>query len=196
MQRPFAFATLMLAGLLFQDACSTPPITIGLSDVAIGLAIAVNSAGKVIFPASPLDFQNPVPGTRVASVTVRGEARLKKRANVSFNVYATGTDPGELGCNPFPSGEFYLCDPDTNGIEKVSQEAIPFEGNAGPVPFELCGTMLAEGIHAKSLHLGASIEGGTAGNVLILGEDARHRATQYWEIAKCVQKAGGPKARP
>ncbi len=181
MQGRFAFAKVMLAGLLFLAACTTPPITIGLADLTIDLSIAVNSAEKVIFPANPIKFENPVPETSVASVTVRGEAWLKKEANVSFNVYATDTDPGKLGCDPFPSREFYLCDPDTNGIEQVSQDAIAFESNAGPVSFELRGTMLANGLNAKSLYLGASIEGGTAGNVLYL---KKMRATVQLNIGK------------
>ena len=168
MKRLVAFAALMLAGLLFLAACTTPPITIPLSDVSIDLSIAADSAGKVIFPENPLEFKNSVPATSVASVTIRGKAQLAQAASVSFDIYATDTDPGELGCAHPLLGKFYLCNPDDlkGRIQKVGD--IAFEGNAGPVPFELRGTMLAKGINAESLYLGASIEGGTAGNVLYL----------------------------
>ena len=173
MKRLVAFAALMLAGLLFLAACTTPPVTIGLSDVAIDLSIAADSAGKVIFPENPLEFKNPVPATNVASVTIRGKAQLAQAASVSFDIYATDTDPGELGCTQVGSvitGYFYVCDPGTAGIAKVSQNTIAFDNEKGPVPFTLSGEMLASGINKQNLYLGAVIHGAAAGNTLYLEE--------------------------
>jgi len=173
MKRLVAFATLMLAGLLFLAACTTPPVTIGLSDVAIDLSVAVDSAGKVIFPENPLEFKNPVPATSIASVTVRGKARLAQAASVSFDVYATDTNPDTLGCTRVGSvitGYFYVCDPATTGVAKVSQNTIAFDNEEGPVPFTLSGDMLASGINNQNLYLGAVISGGAAGNTLYLEE--------------------------
>ncbi len=163
--------TLAAPLLLVLAACTTPPVTIGLSDVKIDLSVAVDSAGKVIFPESPLELKNPLPGTSVASVTVRGEARLEQAATLSFDVYATDTDPGELGCTKVGSiltESFYVCDPGTKGVVMVSKNAIAFDNETGPVPFTLSGEVLASGINKQTLYLGAVISGGSAGNTLYL----------------------------
>ena len=163
--------TLAALLLLVLAACTTPPVTIGLSDVKIDLSVAVDSAGKVIFPESPLELKNPLPGTSVASVTVRGEARLEQAATLSFDVYATDTDPGELGCTKVGSilsESFYVCDPDTEGVVMVSKNTIAFNNKTGPVSFTLSGEVLASGINKQTLYLGAVISGGSAGNTLYL----------------------------
>ena len=165
--------TLAALLLLVLAACTPPPITIGLSDVKIDLSVAVDSAGKVIFPESPLELKNPLPGTSVASVTVRGEARLEQAATLSFDVYATDTDPGEsgLGCpkvGTMLTGYFYVCDPDTEGVVMVSKNTIAFNNQTGPVSFTLSGEVLASGINKQTLYLGAVISGGSAGNTLYL----------------------------
>ncbi len=165
--------TLAALLLLVLAACTTPPIKISLSDVTIDLQIAMNSVGKVIFPKDPLEIQNPVPGTSIASVTVQGNAYLKEGADISFYVYATDTDPGALeGCyldNIIRS--YYVCEQDTKGIVELSESPIAFDGRGGPVRFTLSGDVLASGINKKSLYLGALIEGSaTVGNELYLKE--------------------------
>ncbi len=163
-------ALLALAAFLLA-ACTTPPITVGLSDVAVDLTVAADSAGKVLFPADPLAVKNPLPATRVASVTIQGEARLKNPAEVSFDVYATDTSPKDLDCAQVGSvltGYFYACDAKTKGIAKVSRRRIDFGGRKGPVAFTLSGDLLASGINKQSLYLGTVIQGATAGNVLYL----------------------------
>ncbi len=157
--------------LLLLAACTTPPITIPLSDVTLDLQVAADSAGQVLFPENPLDVKNPVPATSIAAVTIKGEARLANGADVSFEVYATDTDPQTLGCQKVGTpltGYFYACDPNTPGIAKVSQSTIAFNGSQGPVPFTLSGDTLAKGINKQSLYLGAVISGATAGNTLYL----------------------------
>ena len=67
-----------------------------------------------------------------------------------------------------PTGYFYACDPDTEGIAKVSAEAIAFDNSTGPVPFTLKGAVLASGVNKRSLYLGAVITGATTGNKLYL----------------------------
>ena len=169
MRARYLIPLLALAALF--GACTTPPITIQLSDVTINLTVAPDSIGKVIFPENPLELKNPVPGTSIATVTVRGQARLQQKATVSFDVYATDTDPGELGCSKVGSvltGFFYVCDPGTEGIAKVSPNAIAFNDETGPVPFTLSGEMLASGINKQTLYLGAVISGGSGGNTLYL----------------------------
>ncbi len=163
---------LALVGLsLLLAACTTPPVTVGLSDVDLDLSVALDTAGKVLFPQTPLAARDPIPGTSVASVTIQGDAYLKSPANVSFDVYAAATDPGTLGCQEVGSpltGTFYACDASTAGIAKVSQKTIAFKGGTGPVSFTLRGPVLAEGINRQSLYLGAVIGGATAGNILHL----------------------------
>ena len=167
--------TLAALLLLVLAACTTPPIKISLSDVTIDLQIAMNSGGKVIFPKDPLEIQNPVPGTSIASVTVQGKAFLKEGADISFYVYATDTDPGTLeGCDDEINEiiqSYYFCKQGTKGIVKLSESPIAFDGSSGPVRFTLSGDVLASGINKKSLYLGALIEGlATVGNELYLKE--------------------------
>ncbi len=162
---------LLLLGLGLLAACTTPPVTIGLSNVTLDLTVAMDSAGKVLFPESPVAFENPLPGVSVASVTIRGQARLAQSAQLSFDVYAADASPADLGCTKvgtIATGYFYACDPGTPGVDKVSQETLAFHNTAGPVPLTLSGEVLARGINRRSLYLGAVVSGGTAGNKLYL----------------------------
>jgi len=153
--------------LLLLAACTTPPITINLSDVALDFQGVGNTLGKVIFPKDPLTQSNPVPGTSIASLTIQGKARLKTAADITFEIYATDTDPSSLGCTPV--GNYYVCDAGTNGVEKVG--TIAFQNTAGPVNFQLSdkNQVLSKGVNNQSLYLGAGI-GGTfsVNNVLYL----------------------------
>ncbi len=159
--------TLAALLLLVLAACTTPPITIGLSDVTLDFQAVGNTLGKVIFPKNPLAQSNPVPGTSIASLTIQGKARLKTAADLTFEIYATDADPGSLGCTPV--GDYYLCDADTRGVERVG--TIAFQGTAGPVNFQLSdrNQVLSKGINQQSLYLGAEVEGTlSVANVLYL----------------------------
>ena len=164
------WAILLAATGLLLASCTTPPVTIGLTDVEIDLQVAADSAGKIIFPKEPLKLKNPIPGTQVASVSVQGRAKLDSPATLSFDVYAASQDPGELGCTrvDLVLSAYYVCDPGTAGVEKVSQSTIEFNNDDGPVSFRLSGGVLADGINNGTLYLGAQISGGTAGNKLTL----------------------------
>ncbi len=145
-----------LLAVLFS-ACTTPPQKIKLPNADFPIPDMV-LPGVVIFQASPQEVSNPVPASKIASLVIRGQARLENPANLTIEFYASAQDPAELGCQPVPDTEALLvCDPNTSGIEKVGK--VEFKNSAGPEPLLLKGNILARAANKGAIYFGISISG-------------------------------------
>ncbi len=166
---PILFGTL----LLVLAACTTPPITIGLSDITLDFQAVGNTLGQVVFPGNPLAQQRSVEGVSVASIRIQGQARLENKASLKFYIYAADQDPAELNCTELPALGYYLCPASTEGIVRVGTIDFTTAGGPtkGPVAFELSDEeqILSNGINKQSLYLGAQVDGTfSVNNVLYL----------------------------
>jgi len=161
----FRIAGLFLLGLLFS-ACTTPPISIPLSDVSIDLDVVFDTNGAVVFPADPVELEEPPPGTALASVVIAGVAELYPASDVTFEVYASDTDPSELGCAGSESlagiSGYYICEnvcEDNEHCEKIGE--LKFASDKPTDSFTFQGEVLTRGINEQSLYLGLAIGGGS-----------------------------------
>ncbi len=144
-------------------ACGGTTINIPLDSFSISIDATANTVGKVVYPKDAATFEKPV--VNVKTITLTGNVKSEYtaiQAPLEMKFYARVTDPSAAGCQD--GGLVWICD--ASGETAISGSYTFQNGDTQPI--ELGATnpqVLADGINAGKIWIGAEVTSGAATNV-------------------------------
>ncbi len=157
MKRPVRTLLFGLLAALAFTACNGTTLNVPLADFSVTINVAVDTAGQVVYPKNPAEFQEPV--LNVASITLSGYLTYEANAgsdSLTLTFYASADDPqNHSGCSDM--GSFYLCDP--TGEKAISNEGTFPENKATPISLGNPNPdVLTTGINRGKIWIGALVQ--------------------------------------
>ena len=158
--KPFLLAFFLAMGLA---ACGNTPINVPLDDFSISIDATANTLGKVVYPKNAATFEKPV--VNVKTITLTGNVKSKYTpisSPLAMKFYARITDPSTAGCQD--GGLVWICDANS---ETAISESYTFQNDdTQPITFgDTNPDILASGINAGKIWIGAEVTSGAATNV-------------------------------
>ncbi len=156
----FLLALLLAAAL---SACSQAPLKVPLDDFEFKVDAASYTAGQVIYPKNPAQFNKPV--FNVKTITLSGDVTVEYTAVQSplkMTFYARAENPGDAGCTD--AGLAWVCD--AANETPISSEYTFASGETQQVTLGSPNPeVLADGINQGEIWIGAKVTAGAATNV-------------------------------
>ncbi len=150
---PLLALALLLAGCSFTLSIPMGSVNLPLPSSSSGVPSPV---GYVIY-TSAMTFETPSLGGVFRAVRIQGQARLEQPASLNVTLFARLQDPaGDSSCTQPPGQSFYLC---SKGNQDAQLGQLSFSGNTGPVPLDLQGQVLLEGVRQGKIWFGLELSG-------------------------------------